>query len=372
MKKTARKGFTLIELLVVIAIIAILIGLLLPAVQKVRAAAARMTCSNNLKQMALACHNYESAHGVLPAPGQCDSTGSNTTTYMVHSFGTNILPYIEQENVYKLFDTTTVGAYAGANLNPGALLHRNARGVSYADTRVPTGQAAAQTAIKTFLCPSTPIQNRDPNGYGATDYMVVASSDIEDGSPGAETPAGTRPISAARRALMAKAGALSCEGRTVVSITDGSSNTIMILEDAGRTHPRGPTRTESNRVMPSLSTNTAHVVNNPINGLLNARRVNAWADPDAFANGLSGPPAGPDYGRKVFNQTSYPFGGVSSCPWTVNNCGLNDEPFSFHEGGMNIAFADGSVRFVRDNISPLIAKALASADGGEVVNSNDY
>ena len=105
--KKGKKAFTLIELLVVIAIIAILIGLLLPAVQKVRDAAARMTCSNNMKQMGLAAHNHLSTYSVFPHSGQLDSTGSNSTFYMPHSFGTQLLPYIEQETVYKMFDHST-------------------------------------------------------------------------------------------------------------------------------------------------------------------------------------------------------------------------------------------------------------------------
>src|SRR5205809_133412 len=102
--RARRAGFTLIELLVVIAIIGVLIGLLLPAVQKVREAANRMSCTNNLKQIGIAVHNYHDAASKLPHPGQCDSTGTATTVYMTESTATLLLPYIEQDNVYKLMD----------------------------------------------------------------------------------------------------------------------------------------------------------------------------------------------------------------------------------------------------------------------------
>ncbi|MGL4424219.1 MAG: DUF1559 domain-containing protein, partial [Gemmataceae bacterium] len=115
-RPSGRKAFTLIELLVVIAIIAILIGLLLPAVQKVREAAARSTCQNNLKQLALACMNYESANGFMPLNGQCDSDGGNSTGYLIHGWATLTLPYQEQDNIFRQFDTSSdpKAIYAGA------------------------------------------------------------------------------------------------------------------------------------------------------------------------------------------------------------------------------------------------------------------
>jgi prepilin-type N-terminal cleavage/methylation domain-containing protein len=177
-----RRGFTLIELLVVIAIIAILIGLLLPAVQKVREAAARMSCSNNLKQTSLALHNYQSAHGTLP-PFYNNVSGAGETQVFVA-----LLPYIEQENVYNTFGRPLNLQTAGTDVG-----HR--------------------AVIKTYVCPS---DNTQGSGLNQGDWATgcYAANFQVFGNPALGNSAWANSV-----------GRMSIEG-----IGDGSSNTIVFTE----------------------------------------------------------------------------------------------------------------------------------------------
>jgi prepilin-type N-terminal cleavage/methylation domain-containing protein len=377
------RAFTLVELLVVIAIIGVLVALLLPAVQAAREAARRNQCANNLKQMGLGVLNFESTYGKLPHSGQCDSTGSNTTTYMIHSTATLLLPYIEQTAVYQMFDTeaNSLSAYNATQSGiaystpTGALLHPLARGLAYNDPRHPTGQQAAKTFIKTFACPSTPIQpgSRDPlHRYGPFDYMFAAVSDI-DARSGSATFKMRTSTGDAQYLSQVVAGMLSCDGgHGLRNVTDGTSNTILMLEDAGRSHPSvSKVGAYSSRQSP---------VSNPVDpieaksssGSLigNGRRVFAWADADAVANGVSGPSnaIAPQSRAARVNNSSSPYGGPSTCPWDLNNCGPNDEPFSFHAGGINVAVGDGSVRFLSETIDALVLKSLVGASEGNSVS----
>ena len=361
-----RRGFTLIELLVVIAIIAILIALLLPAVQQARESARRTQCKNNLKQIGLAVHNFESTYSKLPHPGQCDSTGGAATVYMSQSTPTLLLPYIEQANVYALMDhqltrpqMVTAAVYDVTNM------HADAIGAVYHDPAYPNTVAAAKTQIDAFICPSTPIPSgtRSPDRYGVWDYMFISVSDVEEQTGQTDLP-GTRPTVTARRNAMTRQGALSCEKKWGFgSITDGTSNTILCIEDAGRAHPTAG-------IFASLSSRPAVITTDSVEwsgGTTGGRRMYAWADPDASTNGLSGPSNSTASRVLSINQNRTPQGGPSTCTWRTNNCGPNDEPFSWHIGGCQAVLADGSVRFLSENIDWRILKWLAASQDGNVI-----
>jgi len=369
-----RRAFTLVELLVVIAIIGILVGLLLPAVQAAREAARRMSCSNNVKQIGLAVANHESAYKKLPYAGQCGSTGSTTTPYMIHSTATLLLPYIEQQSVYNMFDFTTNSiAHYGASpsgtnfLTPsGCLIHRLAKGKAFDDPTHPSGQLAAQTQIPTYVCPSTPLDagTRDPvNRLGGIDYMFIDLSDVDHrvGSPtyGTRTP-GTDPQIAAIRVP----GMLDCEGGKLASTIDGTSNTLLVIEDAGRANPVVQKFGALSARKTPVSTPAFPV--NMMTGS-NGRHMYAWADADANTNGYSGPSnAIGDRTAKINNYGNI-VGGPPECLWSINNCGPNDEPYAFHGSGANAGMGDGSVKFLSANTDGVVLKWLVGRNDSRTV-----
>jgi prepilin-type N-terminal cleavage/methylation domain-containing protein len=345
------RGFTLIELLVVIAIIAILIGLLLPAVQKVREAAARAQCQNNLKQIGLAIMNFESAYGYMP-PGRVDAfQGVNVPKFGVTTQnvrvgpGTYLLPYLEQEALFRRYRFDF-------------------------DWIAEENQSAIRTPLKMWICPSSPeaFDRQDfgtlnpTGGYGtntdgtrrsaaSADYCVINGYNSLSLNSGVFAPP-NNPVPPVPGLILGDTptldnnytGVLSMVGRrnaplgptkgevTIVAIIDGTSNTVMICEDAGR-----PQRYVSRGKLPVFTSGAG------------------WADPDNEI-WLDGFPF--DGGNDT--QTSIPRG---PC-WT--NCNNNNEPFSFHTGINNHVFADGSVRALKQNMTIANYAGLVTRNMGEI------
>jgi prepilin-type N-terminal cleavage/methylation domain-containing protein len=371
-------GFTLVELLVVIAIIGVLVALLLPAIQAAREAARRSQCVNNMKQLGLGALNFESGQKKLPPSGQCDSTGGASTTYMIHSVATYILPFIEQQAVYDMFDHNSDPAIvysatpSGTSLATptGCLLHPDAKGRNYDDPAHPQGQVAAKAMIETFICPTTPVSNgsRDPiHGYGGIDYMIVALSDVDTRAGSATYGMRTPSSGSAAWLSQVVAPLLNCDGGGFERVTDGASNTIMWIEDAGRSHPD----VENYGAYSARFTPVSGAAD-PINMAsgANGRRVFAWADADAVGNGYSGPSNAISPGSKIakLNNYSTPDGGPPECRWSVNNCGPNDEPFAFHPGGLNATMGDGSVHYLADSIDGVVVKWIVGAEDGQTID----
>ncbi|HEY7155496.1 MAG TPA: DUF1559 domain-containing protein [Gemmataceae bacterium] len=336
MKQTPRRGaFTLIELLVVISIIGVLIGLLLPAVQKVREAAARLSCTNNLKQIGLALHSYHDSIGYFP-PGYVDgNTNPNSTpdndVGPGWGWASFLLPYLEQGNVYNQINFK-VGVGTGSNT------------------------AVSQLSLKIFQCPSDGLQQAFPvydsnfttpiatlahgnyvgcNGWlecfnGATGNIQPGAGD--DGLGGVFGPGGR--------------GVFCRNSKTrIADVTDGMSNTIFAGE-------------RSSNHSPSTWT-----------GAVPGGRCPAWMatmPPAPYT-----PPPGPAYDNADFGEAFV----LAHCNAThLPNADFPiydpDTFYSMHTGGANFLLGDGSVRFISSGVNPTTYQALGTIGGGEVLS--DY
>jgi prepilin-type N-terminal cleavage/methylation domain-containing protein len=323
MPRSPRRAFTLIELLVVIAIIAILIGLLLPAVQKVREAAARMQSTNNLKQITLAGHTYHDANNGLPPGHEIKNPALGYANRAVNGFLTKLLPYLEQVNLERGYDYN----YGFDHVN---------------------NQPAVNQPVAMFLCPSSPTSDRKCRtlnyndsaytslGLGhtahATDYTGIRAYRPNYSVPNRNGVFPQQNVGATT----------SPNGKRLLDITDGTSNTIMLVEKAG-----WPQHYQKGRQTPMAVAGWPWVVG--------GQQV-FWYGPWAGYMGEFVLTTGAD--GSVATETA------GQC-WI--NCNNKTTPYGFHTGGVTVSLADGGVRFVRDGIAEPTYSNLIQIDDGNVL-----
>ena len=330
LRNRSRRGFTLVELLVVIAIIGILVGLLLPAVQAAREASRKMSCGNNLHQLGIALHNYESTYRVLPP-----SRLAFSSPRFEQSWTAMIMPYIEQNNIR-------------AGYNFGTPWYH------------PSNDEFTTLKVPTLMCPSAPTSRQLP---ASTLYNSITRGLRSDQPKWGFSDYGT--INAVRNSSFVIAGLPSLGEREVLGVmgrgpdgvllaqvTDGLSKTVMIAEGGGR-----PTLYISGKQG-----------RNPDSGAMSGLGVVkdgwGWAD----INGGFSIDGATRQGLSNKTNDSGVVTGNGSC---FINCTNDSEIYSFHTGGSQMLYADGSVQFVSASTNAATLVGMFTRDYGDVYQSEN-
>ena len=343
----ARRGFTLIELLVVIAIIAILIGLLLPAVQKVREAASRAKCTNNLKQFGIALQAYHDTYNKFPV-GEFNDDNANW------GWGSATLPYIEQDNVYKLLVADTANfmifipgggqnkainltaADGNADSNNTAGRINNKAGDTSGGTN-----GVAKTVIKAFICPSDSWPDATTAGYGKANYLANLGWDASQTARGGTgTWANwTNPNGGTFNGVLVQSNDNKITWPTTIGgITDGTSNTVLLGEASAQ-------------------------AGSTLYGTGSTNQFPVWAGGNPNNGGQ-----GRQHNYFRVMDINYP---LNSKNTTMDSAGgglIMDRCFnSKHTGGANFLLCDGSVRFVASGVDGDAYQAAGTRNGGETL-----
>ena len=349
-------GFTLVELLVVIAIIAALIGLLLPAVQGARESARRTSCGNNVRQLGIAFHNYNTARGCLPPlkrTSNCTASPNNEAGMAQRSWAADVLPYVEEANLLQSYNPSQ-DWWVNAD---GSAPSGGAAGVL--DTSITGNRALVRSHIKLLQCPSSPLADRiqdkiaNPRKTGAcTDYFVVGGVGTNFNTVAA-LASGTVAVGPGATEAWTGCGASAVRPRNRMSrITDGTSKTILLAECAGRED------VWRDKVMYPADANDVSG-----NAKCARARGGAWAtndNPFAFGESLvSGCTAASSPSAGTIPTSLMRVNGSNEWGWLL---------YGFHAGGANVVLADGGVRFVAEDTSLQILGQLATRAGGEAAS----